>query len=43
MADLTTTIRPLVTHTFTLNAYAEALAAAASPEALKVHVDPTSL
>jgi len=41
IADLTLTIRPLVTHTFPLSSYAEALASAASPEALKVHVDPT--
>jgi hypothetical protein len=34
-------IGSLVTHTFPLGSYAEALAAAASPEALKVHVDPT--
>ncbi|GAB2627907.1 alcohol dehydrogenase [Paractinoplanes abujensis] len=38
MAGLTATLRPLVTHTFPLESYAEALAAAASPEALKVHV-----
>jgi 2-desacetyl-2-hydroxyethyl bacteriochlorophyllide A dehydrogenase len=40
--DLAATIRPLVTHTLPLASYAEALAVAASPEALKVHIDPAS-
>jgi 2-desacetyl-2-hydroxyethyl bacteriochlorophyllide A dehydrogenase len=42
IADLTATIRPLVTHTFPLGSYADALTAAASPEALKVHVSPAT-
>jgi hypothetical protein len=41
--DLAATIRPLVTHTLPLAAYADALAVAASPEALKVHVNPSLL
>jgi 2-desacetyl-2-hydroxyethyl bacteriochlorophyllide A dehydrogenase len=41
ISDLAETIRPLVTHTFPLASYADALAVAASPEALKVHVNPT--
>ncbi|MEH1015598.1 alcohol dehydrogenase catalytic domain-containing protein [Micromonospora sp. CPCC 206060] len=39
--DLAAAIRPLVTHTLPLASYADALAVAASPEALKVHVDPS--
>ncbi|MEV6489560.1 hypothetical protein AB0M20_13185 [Actinoplanes sp. NPDC051633] len=42
ITELNATIRPLVTHTFSLSSYARALAVAASPEALKVHVDPAS-
>jgi len=38
--DLAAVIRPLVTHTLPLASYAGALAVAASPEALKVHIDP---
>ena len=38
--DLAATIRPLVTHIIPLASYAHALTVAASPEALKVHVDP---
>jgi 2-desacetyl-2-hydroxyethyl bacteriochlorophyllide A dehydrogenase len=40
--DLAATIRPLVTHTLPLARYADALAVATSPEALKVHIDPSS-
>lgn len=40
IVDLTATLRPLVTHTFGLSEYADALHAAASPEALKVHINP---
>lgn len=41
ISDLAATIRPLVTHTLPLASYADALAVATSPEALKVHVDPS--
>jgi len=41
IADLAAIIRPLVTHTLPLTSYPEALAVAASPEALKVHIDPS--
>lgn len=39
--DLAAAIRPLVTHTIPLASYAHALAIAASPEAIKVHIDPS--
>lgn len=38
--DLSDRIRPLITHTLPLASYSDALAVAASPEALKVHIDP---
>jgi 2-desacetyl-2-hydroxyethyl bacteriochlorophyllide A dehydrogenase len=38
--DLADRIRPLITHTLPLASYPDALAVAASPEALKVHIDP---
>ncbi|MEU6796723.1 alcohol dehydrogenase catalytic domain-containing protein [Nonomuraea wenchangensis] len=41
IGDLAAAVRPLVTHRLPLTAYAEALAVAASPEALKVHIDPS--
>jgi len=40
VCDLSASIRPLITHTFPLASYDRALAVAASPDALKVHVDP---
>jgi len=40
VSDLSASIRPLITHTFPLASYDRALAIAASPDALKVHVDP---
>ncbi|MGW3421967.1 alcohol dehydrogenase catalytic domain-containing protein [Streptomyces phaeochromogenes] len=40
ISGLAAAIRPLVTHTLPLASYADALAVAASPEALKVHVAP---
>ena len=40
VSDLSASIRPLITHTFPLASYDRALAVAASPDALKVHVDP---
>ncbi|MDT3442285.1 alcohol dehydrogenase catalytic domain-containing protein [Pseudofrankia sp. BMG5.37] len=39
--DLAAIIRPLVTHTLPLASYTDALATAASADALKVHVDPS--
>ncbi|MBT2233697.1 alcohol dehydrogenase catalytic domain-containing protein [Nonomuraea sp. NEAU-A123] len=38
ITDLASVIRPLVTHELPLASYADALAVAASPEALKVHI-----
>ena len=38
MVDLADALRPLITHTFPLDAYAGATAAMRSPDALKVQI-----
>ncbi|GLZ11707.1 alcohol dehydrogenase [Actinomadura sp. NBRC 104425] len=42
ISDLAAAIRPLVTHTLPLASYTDALAVATSPEALKVHLAPST-